>query len=148
VLLAAAACSAPVHPQPAARTAPPPAIAQPRAEPARACAAIRPRCDREIADAAVVALVERRCLGCHDAGGIAGHDFTSIAALRAAPVAEMIGSCQMPPDGAPVLAESDRRTLVDWSGCEPEPASGEAHGASATTWPRRSNAAVSGPPYI
>jgi hypothetical protein len=86
-------------------------------EPPRVCVAITARCDRAIEDAAVLAVVKGRCLGCHGTNGIAGHDFPDIAALRSAPVDYMIGSCQMPPDGAP-LAEVDRRLLVDWAACK------------------------------
>ena len=80
--------------------------------------AIEERCDRGVEDAAVLKLVKGRCWACHGTNGIAGHDFPDIAALRGAPVAEMVGTCQMPPDGAP-LREPDRRLLVEWAACNP-----------------------------
>jgi hypothetical protein len=73
-------------------------------------------CDASITDEAVFGLVKRRCWACHATNGLAGHDFPAIAALRAAPVLDMVGSCQMPPDGAP-LPDEDRRRLVDWATC-------------------------------
>lgn len=70
-----------------------------------------------IDDATVTTLVTGRCGACHGSHGLAGHDFPGIAALRKAPVADMIASCQMPPDGAP-LAEPERRLLVGWASCQ------------------------------
>jgi hypothetical protein len=64
----------------------------------------------------VFALVRRRCWACHGTDGIANHDFPDLVALRRAPVAEMVGTCQMPPDGAP-LQEPDRALLFDWASC-------------------------------
>jgi hypothetical protein len=81
------------------------------------CVAIDARCDPEIQDAAVLELVKGRCWGCHATNGIAGHDFPDVVALRKAPIDYMIGSCQMPPDGAP-LGEAQRRMLVDWASCK------------------------------
>jgi len=78
--------------------------------------AIEARCDPAIEDAAVMELVKGRCWACHQTNGIAGHDFPDLAAVRAAPVEYMIGSCQMPPDGAP-LSEVDREMLVGWASC-------------------------------
>jgi hypothetical protein len=80
-----------------------------------------PVCERivpsgvHVDDAEAIAIVRRQCVPCHDAGGIAHHDFTTMAALRAAPVAEMIGTCQMPPDGQAPLSLAERRRLVEWS---------------------------------
>ncbi len=82
------------------------------------CVAVEEHCDRGIEDAAVWKLVKGRCLACHGTNGIAGHDFPDIDALRTAPVADMVGSCQMPPDGAP-LRDADRRLLVEWASCQP-----------------------------
>jgi hypothetical protein len=83
---------------------------------AHRCIAITPRCDHVVDDAAVFTLVRHRCWACHAADGIAGHDFPDLDALRKAPVADMVGTCQMPPDGAP-LPEPERTLLVDWSTC-------------------------------
>jgi hypothetical protein len=99
---------------------PPPHFTQ---EPKRVCVAIDAHCDPEIEDSAVLELVKGRCWGCHGSNGIAGHDFPDIAALRKAPVDYMVGSCQMPPDGAP-LAEAARRLLIDWASCK-QPVSAE-----------------------
>jgi hypothetical protein len=79
--------------------------------------AIDAGCDATIEDTTVMKLVTSRCWACHGSNGIAGHDFPDLAALRKAPVGDMIGSCQMPPDGAP-LAEADRRMLVHWASCQ------------------------------
>jgi len=62
---------------------------------------------------ALVALVACR--------GSANHDFLDVSALRAAPVADMLASCQMPPDGAPPLAEAERRALASWAACAVSP---------------------------
>jgi hypothetical protein len=64
----------------------------------------------------VFALVKSRCWGCHGARGIAGHDFVDIAALRGAPVDDMVRSCQMPPDRG-LLSDADRGMLLDWASC-------------------------------
>ena len=85
--------------------------------PAKPCATITPRCDHGIDDRAVMALVRHRCWACHAEDGIANHDFPDVAALRGAPVAEMVGTCQMPPDGSP-LPETERQLLVEWSSCK------------------------------
>ena len=87
------------------------------AQPPPPCKTITARCDHAIDDAAVFKLVRHRCWACHATDGIAGHDFPDLAALRTAPVDEMIGTCQMPPDGAP-LAEPDRQLLVEWATCK------------------------------
>jgi hypothetical protein len=97
-------------------------------EPPRVCVAIDAHCDPEIQDAAVLELVKGRCWGCHGTNGIAGHDFPDIATLRKAPVDYMIGSCQMPPDGAP-LAEAARQLLVDWASCK-QPVSAAGYGGN------------------
>jgi hypothetical protein len=101
--------------------------------PARAsCVAIAAVCDPAIDEARVAAIVEHRCMACHGPGGIAGHDFAAgIDALRGAPVAEMVGTCQMPPDGA---AEPERRALVGWAACQTglvRPEHGQAQGDQA-----------------
>ncbi len=85
----------------------------PRPPPPRACPAVA-ACDPAITDDAAFGIVRQRCWGCHGTNGIANHDFPDIAALRAAPVVDMVGSCQMPPDG---LDDADRRRLVSWAQC-------------------------------
>ena len=100
-VLAIAACGAPPE--------------RPRFRPA--CAAIERTCDPGVTDDAAFALVRRRCWGCHGADGLANHDFTSLSALRAAPIAEMIGTCQMPPDGERPLEMAERRMLAGWASC-------------------------------
>ena len=85
---------------------------------APACTPIAAHCDHAVADDDARALVERRCFKCHGAGGLAHHDFTSLDALRGAPIANMVGTCQMPPDGEPALAAADRALLVAWSACQ------------------------------
>lgn len=73
-------------------------------------------CDASITDEAAFGLVKRRCWACHATNGLAGHDFPTIAALRSAPVIDMVGGCQMPPDGA-LLPDDERRRLVAWARC-------------------------------
>jgi hypothetical protein len=107
-VLLVAACSAPARPPEPEHVM----HAQPRA-----CVAIAPTCDRAIGDTEAFAVVQHRCLGCHGEHGIAGHDFTAVSALPVAAIGEMIGSCQMPPDGEPALAEPERRLLVAWAAC-------------------------------
>jgi hypothetical protein len=84
--------------------------------PAKACPAIAARCDRAVTDDQVFHEVQARCWGCHGAGGPAGHDFVDLHALRAAPVGDMVGSCQMPPQGLP---DPERQMLVTWAACPP-----------------------------
>lgn len=98
----------------AACGAPPPTAQAPAARPA--CTPVAPRCEPSVDDRTALALVQTRCYGCHGTHGVAGHDFPSIDALRAAPVAEMVGTCQMPPDGA-VLTATERIQLVTWAAC-------------------------------
>ena len=82
-----------------------------------ACKNVEGKCDKAIQDAQVMKVVKNVCWRCHADKGIAGHDFPDIAALRKAPVAYMVGSCQMPPDGNP-LADADRVMLTNWAACE------------------------------
>jgi hypothetical protein len=111
-----AACSAPAQPPIVGPRSAKLSRSAPR-RPRPPCATIAGHCDRTIDDIAVFELVQQRCWACHDRDGLAGHDFATVTALRAAPVAEMVGTCQMPPDGAP-LPDADRRRLVDWSRCQ------------------------------
>ncbi|HET9623698.1 MAG TPA: hypothetical protein VFP84_20140 [Kofleriaceae bacterium] len=82
-----------------------------------ACKNIEAKCDKSIADADVMKTVKTVCWRCHANKGIAGHDFPDIEAVKHAPVAYMVGSCQMPPDGNP-LAQKDREMLTNWSACQ------------------------------
>ena len=82
-----------------------------------ACKNIEGQCDKSIQDAQVMKVVKGVCWRCHADKGIAGHDFPDIPTLRKAPVAYMVGSCQMPPDGNP-LADKDRALLANWAACE------------------------------
>ena len=82
-----------------------------------ACAAIEARCDRGIADDAAFATARRRCWACHATGGLAGHDFADVGALRAAAIGEPLATCQMPPAGA-VLPDDERALLVAWAVCQ------------------------------
>jgi len=112
IAIVVAACSAPVPP-PAPRAP----SAAPRSRSRAPCEQIVGQCDSSLDDNTVFALVQQRCWACHAHDGVANHDFATLAALRAAPVAEMVGTCQMPPDGAP-LPDADRHRLVDWSRCQ------------------------------
>jgi hypothetical protein len=96
---------------------PPPPPPSPSPPPSRACAAIAPTCDPAISDRAALAVVGAHCRPCHDAGGVARHPLLDADTLRAAPVAELVGACQMPPDGAPALDDDERRILITWAAC-------------------------------
>jgi hypothetical protein len=82
--------------------------------PQQPCVVIAPVCDPAVADADVRRAVETRCASCHAPGGVAGHDFPDLEALRAAPVATEVGTCQMPPVG---ISEAERRMIVGWAAC-------------------------------
>lgn len=89
----------------------------PAAPTKRACAAIAPTCSAAPDDATAFAFVQAHCWKCHAEHGIAEHEFTSVPSLRAAPVASMIGGCEMPPDGERPLDDADRRMLIEWASC-------------------------------
>jgi len=107
IALVVAACH---QPAPMSRVETPP---QARA---RSCPAIAKTCDRSVTDAWVMAEVQTQCWGCHGKGGSAGHDLVDLAAVKAAPIADMVGSCEMPPNG---LSPEDRTKIVQWASCSP-----------------------------
>jgi hypothetical protein len=68
-------------------------------------------------DPTAFAFVQTHCWKCHAEHGIAEREFTTIPSLRAAPVAAMLGGCEMPPDGERALDDADRRMLIEWASC-------------------------------
>lgn len=77
-----------------------------------------PVCDPRVADDTALALVRRRCVGCHAEGGKADHPFLDPAALSAVrgDVALRIAGCEMPPDATPLPAD-ERVRLMGWGAC-------------------------------
>jgi hypothetical protein len=93
------------------------ACTPPRAPTPKSCTPIAATCSEAIGDRDALAIVVRNCSQCHGDNGVANHDLTSVAQLRTAKIADMIGTCQMPPDGAAPLRDSEREPLVRWATC-------------------------------
>jgi hypothetical protein len=77
-----------------------------------------PVCDPTVTTEAAVALVQRRCAGCHAEGGAASHPFLEPEALviERANVSLRLAGCEMPPDATPLPAD-ERTRLVGWGAC-------------------------------
>lgn len=88
--------------------------------PASSCKVSNPVCDATVGDDTALALVRRRCAGCHDEGGEAAHPFLDAAALskERANVALRLAGCEMPPDDTPLPAD-ERARLMGWGACAP-----------------------------
>jgi hypothetical protein len=103
----------------ACRGAPPATAGSPTATASAAsCKVSQPVCDPTVGDDTALALVRRRCAGCHDDGGQAEHPFVTAAALRAERenVALRLAGCEMPPDDS-VLPAAERARLIGWGAC-------------------------------
>ena len=96
---------------------PPPATAG-SPERAAGCKVSKPVCDPQVTDDTALALVRRRCAGCHAEGGKAEHPFLDADALSATrgDVALRLAGCEMPPDDT-FLAPDERRGLIGWGAC-------------------------------
>lgn len=79
-----------------------------------------PVCDPAVADDAALALVRRRCAGCHAEGGVAEYVLVHPAALHQerSNVALRLAGCEMPPDETPLPAD-ERARLIGWAACPP-----------------------------
>jgi hypothetical protein len=77
-------------------------------------------CDPSVTDATALALVRRRCVGCHAEGGKAEHPLVDPAVLRdeRGNLALRIAGCEMPPDDTPLPAD-ERAHLIGWGACAP-----------------------------
>ena len=93
------------------------ACTSPQIVPKPVCKPIAAACESAPDDATAFAFVQQHCWKCHAAGGIAEHEFTSVSSLRAAPIASMIGGCEMPPDGERPLDDAERAMLIAWASC-------------------------------
>lgn len=111
VAIIVAACRQPSQVSPMS-----PNVETPRQMVAASCPTIARTCDRSVSDAWVMSEVQTACWGCHGKDGSAGHDLVDVAALRAAPIGDMVGSCEMPPNG---LSDENRIKIVQWAACTP-----------------------------
>jgi len=77
-------------------------------------------CDPSVDDAAALAVVRRRCAGCHADGGPAAHPLLDPTALQRerGDVALRLSGCEMPPDATPLPA-AERARLIGWAACAP-----------------------------
>jgi hypothetical protein len=82
------------------------------------CKVSEPVCDPTVTNEVAVALVQRRCAGCHAEGGKAEHPLLEPAALfpERGDVAQRLSGCEMPPDSTPLPVE-ERRRLIGWGAC-------------------------------
>lgn len=98
---------------------PPPATAgSPERSGAASCKVSQPVCDPRVTDDTALALVRRRCAGCHAEGGKADHPFLDGDALSATrgDVALRLAGCEMPPDDT-FLPPDERGRLIGWGAC-------------------------------
>lgn len=98
---------------------PPPATAgSPERFAAADCKVSKPVCDPRVTEGTALALVRRRCAGCHAEGGKADHPFLDADALAATrgDVALRLAGCEMPPDDT-FLPPEERRRLIGWGAC-------------------------------
>ena len=106
----------------ACHAAPTTAAAPTAAAPASAtsCKVSEPVCDPTVSDDMALALVRRRCAGCHAEGGKAEHPLLEPPALfpERSDVALRLSGCEMPPDATP-LPLDERRRLIGWGACAP-----------------------------
>ncbi len=98
---------------------PPPATAgSPERTAAAGCKVSKPVCNPRVSDDTALALVRRRCAGCHAQGGKADHPFLDADALSATrgDVALRLAGCEMPPDDT-FLPPAERGRLIGWGAC-------------------------------
>lgn len=86
--------------------------------PVASCKVSEPVCDPAVTDDTALALVRRRCAGCHAEGGKAEHPLLDAAALgkERGDVAFRLAGCEMPPDDTPLPAD-ERARLIGWAAC-------------------------------
>jgi hypothetical protein len=87
---------------------------------AASCKVSEPVCDPVVSDATALALVRRRCAGCHAEGGPAEHPLLDPAVLfgERGNLAFRLAGCEMPPDDTPLPAD-ERTRLIGWGACVP-----------------------------
>jgi hypothetical protein len=98
---------------------PAPATSGAPARPAAAsCKVADPVCDPTVTDDTALALVRRRCAGCHAEGGKAEHPLLDASALfgERGDVSLRLAGCEMPPDDTPLPAD-ERTRLIGWGAC-------------------------------
>lgn len=85
---------------------------------ASSCKVSGPVCDPAVSDATAVALVRRRCAGCHAEGGPAERPLLDPAVLfgERGNLALRLAGCEMPPDDTPLPA-GERARLIGWGAC-------------------------------
>jgi len=98
--------------------APPATTALARSAPAATCKVSEPVCDPAVSDDTALALVRRRCAGCHAEGGKAQHPLLELSVLGKArsDVALRLSGCEMPPEPTPLPAD-ERARLIGWGAC-------------------------------
>jgi len=82
------------------------------------CKISQPVCDPAVSDDTALALVRRRCAGCHAEGGKAEHPLLDARDLLhdRGDVALRLSGCEMPPDTTP-LPLAERVRLIGWAAC-------------------------------
>src|SRR4051812_24797853 len=97
---------------------PPATAGSPERSGAANCKVSRPVCDPRVSEDTALALVRRRCAGCHAEGGKADHPFLDADALSATrgDVALRLAGCEMPPDDT-LLPTNERARLIGWGAC-------------------------------
>jgi hypothetical protein len=103
---------------------PPASAGSPERSGAASCKVSQPVCNPRVTDDTALALVRRRCAGCHAEGGKAEHPFLGADALSGVrgDVALRLAGCEMPPDDTP-LPTDERARLIGWGACVLPPAS-------------------------
>jgi hypothetical protein len=97
-----------------------PAVTAGATRSAASCKVSEPVCDSTVSDDTALALVQRRCAGCHAEGGKAQHPLLELSVLGKArgDVALRLSGCEMPPDSTPLPA-AERARLIGWGACAP-----------------------------
>lgn len=97
---------------------PPATAGSPERSGAASCKVSQPVCDPRVTDDTALALVRRRCAGCHAEGGKAEHPFLDADALSGVrgDVALRLAGCEMPPDDT-FLPTAERARLIGWAAC-------------------------------
>jgi len=71
-------------------------------------------------DSDIAAIINSRCTLCHAPGGeestLPLTSYRQVFNERMSIASQLVG-CDMPPDGAPPLAEAEREQILDWLSC-------------------------------
>ena len=67
----------------------------------------------------VVPILQRACIPCHSATGIAGYDESTYAKVypQRSAILDQVNACLMPPAGSPQLTTQERIALLGWLVC-------------------------------